>query len=84
MKDTLGKEFYESADKAITIKRQQTAVEWLAERLESITQELFLEANEMFEKQIIDAWENGNHTEMRGGKYLKTLSEEYYNETFNK
>jgi hypothetical protein len=33
MKDTLGKEFYESVDKTITIKRQQSAVEWLANEL---------------------------------------------------
>lgn len=40
------------------------------------------QAKEMEKQQIVDAWENGNHTEMRGGKYLKTLSEQYYNETF--
>ena len=32
MKDTLGKEFYESADKTITVtKQEQTAIEWLLE-----------------------------------------------------
>ncbi len=36
MKDTLGKEFYESVDKTITIKRQQTAVEFAVEQLEQL------------------------------------------------
>ena len=40
MKDTLGKEFYESVDKTITIKRQQTAVEWLCNQIYTIQVEL--------------------------------------------
>lgn len=40
MKETLGKEFYESADKAITISRQET-VEQAAERLYPTTIDSF-------------------------------------------
>jgi len=68
-----------------------TAVEWLEQELiktglpfvkgETIEIE---QAKEMEKQQIIDAWENGNHTEMRGGKVIKSISEQYYNETFKK
>jgi len=72
-----------------------TAVEWLLDQLENqvsddgkqtmslkVTGFLREQAKEMEKQQIIDAWENGNHTEMRGGKVIKSISEQYYNETF--
>lgn len=53
-----------------------------SEELRAKYKERIAKANEAFEQQIINAWENGNHTEMRSGKWLKTLSQQYYNETF--
>ena len=41
------------------------------------------QAKKMHEQEIVNAWEKGNHKEMRGGKYLKPLATQYYNETFN-
>ena len=71
-----------------------TAVEWLVNKLNlfNITKEehykilcqIELEAKELEKQQIIGAYENGNHSEMRGNKYLKELSEQYYKKTFNK
>jgi len=58
---------------------KQTAVEWLAEKLESITQDLFQQAKEMEKQQIIDAY-NENENYMCDG----TEGEQYYNETFKK
>lgn len=55
--ETLGKEFYESADKIITIKRQETAVEWLYEELTNNffdikkSKEAFEQAKEMEKEQ---------------------------------
>lgn len=36
----------------------------------------------MEKEQIIKAFKTGNHTEMRGGKFIDDISEQYYNETF--
>ena len=58
---------------------KQTAVEWLAERLELITQELFEQAQEMFEQQIKDAYADGRISVIN----REIISyEQYYNETF--
>jgi hypothetical protein len=55
-----------------------TAVEWLFEQLDvvdsSISYEYFEQANEMFEQQIIDAYETSHISMM--------TSKQYYNETF--
>jgi len=44
--------------------------------------EAFEEASFIHKQEIIDAFKNGNHTEMRGGKVLPIISERYYQETF--
>lgn len=36
------------------------------------------------EQQIIDAWESGNHSEMRAGRFQREKSTKYFNETFEK
>ena len=69
------------------IMSKQTAVEFLEDNyllIKKNRNEYFKQAKEMEKQQIITAWENGNHTEMRGGKYLKLTAEQYYNETFKK
>ena len=57
-----------------------TAVEWLFEQLDvvdsSISYEYFEQANEMFEQQIIDAYETSHISMM--------TSEQYYKETYGK
>lgn len=68
---------------------KQTAVEWL---FEQIDRERYLTDNEMYhlikqakameKEQIIEAFKSGNHTEMRGGKVIDTIAEQYYNKTF--
>jgi hypothetical protein len=72
--------------------RQQTAVEWMIKEIESlITIETFEkwkaikeQAKEMEKEQIIDAYKDGNHSEMRGGKVIFEKMEKYYNETYGK
>jgi hypothetical protein len=69
---------------------QQTAVEWLVEKLKS--QGLLIgepnnliavsQAKEMEKQQIVDDFKSGNHTEMRGGKFIGDISEQYDTETF--
>jgi hypothetical protein len=66
---------------------KQTAVEWLVEQLgEYFPHEiggihLMIEkAKEMFEQQIIDAWENGFREFYDGS----STPEEYYNENYGK
>jgi hypothetical protein len=67
---------------------KQTAVEWLEQEFIALQNYsvnelgLFAKAKEMEKKQIIDAYEDGNHSEMRGGKFIKPISETYYKETF--
>ncbi len=66
---------------------KQTAVNWLEIELEKLWVEKYLspitikplleQANEMFEKQIMDAWNEG-HFEITGC----IDAEQYYNETF--
>jgi hypothetical protein len=93
MKDTLGKEFYESVDKTITIKRQQTAVEWLANELYekfemkgdgALFNDLLNQAKEIFEQQIIDARVNAPllNTEYKSDYVIE--AEQYYSQTFGK
>ena len=71
--------------------KKQSSVEYAVEKLEKLIPHgnqiiisLILEqVKAMHKNEIIEAWENGNHKEMRGGKYLKPLSSQYYKETFN-
>ena len=71
---------------------KQTAVEWLQECLNlHLTHDqkmqyegLFQQAKEMEKQQIMDAWDDGNDTEMRGGKYKRIIREKYYNEEYGK
>lgn len=72
---------------------KQTAVKWLEKefvKLEStigvhgVMYELIEQAKEMEKQQIVDAWINGNHSEMRGGKFIKPIAEQYYNQTYKK
>lgn len=42
----------------------------------------FEQAEEMHKQEIIDAFKSGNHTEMRGGKVLPIIGEQYYQEAF--
>lgn len=75
--------------------KQQTAVEWLVQKVELISNNKTLskkeaidlynksieQANKMFEQQIIDAWnENFDSNE----KIYGYTAEKYYSETFNK
>ena len=67
---TTGKQFAESADKVITVTRKQTAVEWMVEQVELISNnktlskkdavklydEVIQKANAMFEEQIMEAY----------------------------
>ena len=72
--------------------KSMTAVEWLQIKMAtSPTQEMveninvwFKEAKQMEKGQIIETFKAGNHTEMRGGKVIGIISEQYYNETFGK
>ena len=73
---------------------KQTALEWLENELiknncsnkslkERIkkSDELWNQAKQMLEKQIIEAHDNGY---IDGGNKKKITAEQYYNETFNK
>jgi len=72
---------------------QQTAVEWYAQALKKCLMgtvpcdpnQILEQANQMFQEQIIDAYENGvsdeNESNLSG---LFTNAEQYYNETYNK
>ena len=42
------------------------------------------QAKEMEKEQIMDAWDNGNDNEIRGGKYRRIIREKYYNEEYGK
>jgi hypothetical protein len=68
--------------------KKQTAVEWLMEQLgvnEIVGTDysglirIFAEAKEMFEQQIVDAFEQGEYT---GRGFEDVTSEEYYNINF--
>lgn len=72
---------------------KQTAVEKLeisllgiisfdSEELRAKYKKAINQAKELEKQQIIDAYVDGNHSEMRGGKFIKSISEQYYNETF--
>jgi hypothetical protein len=49
-------------------------VDWLLEQEEKYKQ--------MEKEQIEDAYKEGNHSEMRGGKVIFEKMEQYYNETY--
>jgi hypothetical protein len=63
---------------------KQTAVEWLEKEFIALQNYsvnefgLFAKAKEMEKEQIIDAYKDGGYIK------FKKLSEQYYNETFNK
>jgi hypothetical protein len=63
--------------------KKVSAVEWLAQQLESITQDLLNQALEMEKEQIVDAYNQGSldtyRKEPKNGQGTK-----YYNETFKK
>lgn len=96
MKETLGKEFYESADKAITIKRQQTAVDFLHSEYKRIFADVIVtpeqvlkmadalaQAKETEKEHIMDAYDAG----LFDGSMFDIkdrIYKQYYNETFNK
>ena len=66
--------------------KQQTAVEWLTEKLRiefgfAFSNNILEQANEMFEQQVIDAFRNGDSFE---GRATSKDAEQYYNQTFNK
>ena len=72
---------------------KQTAVEWLAEKLESITQDLFQQAKEMEKEQIIEAYHKAQlslievviesfEPNEKNDLDDKNDAEQYYNETF--
>jgi hypothetical protein len=69
--------------------KEQSSAEWLFKQLWDEPQDKFTwyailrQAKAKHEQEIVNAWEKGNHKEMRGGKYLKPLATQYYNETFN-
>ena len=72
-------------------KAPQTAVEWLIEThfgsIENCTPDFrnkINQAKEIEKQQIIDAYKEGNHSEMRGGKVIFEKMEQYYNDTFKK
>jgi hypothetical protein len=62
---------------------KQTAVEWLVEEIHKninwIPPHIVEQANEMFEQQIIDAFEQGDYT---GRGFEDLTSEEYYHINF--
>jgi hypothetical protein len=68
--------------------KQQTAVEWLMEKNSEqggiLTPQDWIKAKAMEKQQIIDAYKDGNHSEMRGGKVIFEKMEKYYNETYGK
>ena len=90
-------EYFDSVNKFAnenqSIKRKQSAIEWLIHQLNtrqkpldnSQIDELFEQAKAMEKEQIMDAYENGvsdeNESNLSG---LFTNAEQYYNETYNK
>jgi hypothetical protein len=71
--------------------KKQTAVEWLVEKMLNQdwytykSLEYIQQANEMFEQQIIDAYDLGSLSDMQypDPKSVIENGEQYYNETFN-
>jgi hypothetical protein len=72
---------------------KQTAVEWLFNQIKKEMigieydyadefNQLFEQAKEMEKEQIENAYKEGNHSEMRGGKVIFEKMEQYYNETY--
>jgi len=70
------------------MEKKQTAVDYLVEQL--IKQGFFKrlpiieiqQASQMEKEQIKEAYKEGNHSEMRGGKVIFEKTEQYYNETY--
>jgi hypothetical protein len=64
--------------------KKVSAVEWLAQQLESITQDLFEQAKEIEKQQMKNAVlaQTTKHEGLR--KIFEKQFEQYYNETFKK
>ncbi len=76
-----------------TERKQQTAVEWLEAEfvkleetvgVHGVMYELIEKAKEMEKEQIVNAYKDGNHSEMRGGKVIFEKMEQYYAKTYGK
>jgi hypothetical protein len=66
---------------------KKTAVEWLANEIQSDMTfmevlGLIRQAKEMEKEHICNAYKEGNHSEMRGGKFINPIADEYYNQTY--
>lgn len=71
---------------------QQTAVEWLINKIEqdqmykALSQrewvEVFKQAKQIEKEQIIHAWREGDNDSMYDPKELDQQAEQYYNETY--
>jgi Mg/Co/Ni transporter MgtE len=75
----------------MTNNKQQTAVEWLSEKVlhrewELLTQEkkrkILEQAKEMEKQQIINAFWNGDNTDCTSEQNIEEFAEQYYNETY--
>jgi hypothetical protein len=72
------------------MEKKQTAVDWLRDKINSnlITpmspkfEDMFEQAEQMFEEQIKKAVTHGNRQEVYDG--TETLGKKYFNETFKK
>ena len=68
----------------------ESSIDWLQNKLVSLFEHddngfyknLFEQAKAMHKEEIKDAYKEGNHSEMRGGKVIFEKMEDYYNETF--
>ena len=74
------------------MEQKQTAVEFAVAKLEKFIPKgnqiaidaILNQAKEMEKQQIMDAWDDGNDNEIRGGKYRRIIREKYYNEEYGK
>jgi len=69
--------------------KKVSAVEWLAQQLESITQDLINQALEMEKEQIVNAHifahlHYGGGMIMPSEKEFEEFAQQYYNETYKK
>lgn len=64
-----------------------SAVEWYYEHTVVLGKtnyaELLNKAKQIEKGQIMEGFKAGNHSEMRGGKVIDAISEQYYNETYS-
>ena len=72
------------------MEKKQSSIEWIVEKLENLIPQgnqivigvIFEQAKAMHKDEIKDAYKEGNHSEMRGGKVIFEKMEDYYNEKF--